>query len=1068
MVKIFIFLSLVSLLSGCSREVTESSKISIQLPEKDPSFKVNQLLSAESDTWGLSDPQNFSQIGCYAIFVSAPVNSTRQELTPEEQMLSSGACYDSDNNKQFVMGMPYGLFPAGGVIELVVPSGSARTIRLVGLTSLDATCSPVFEMMSYANHSAPQVISSATLDLRPGDVVLEMKASLANAQRFHRCSGPGGSFGPQPQTVIAPQAPTAILSSLPADPSSLMSLDVTVEGTDVTQFKYKLGEASAVDCSDSSGYSSAFTVATAIVDSLSMLNDGLIELCVVGGNTDDLFQSFNSATSYTWTKDTLPPSVLISNPAPGSYISSNDQASYPVSGTCSEGGQVTIGGSASALAACSGGVWSANLDLTSAGEGSVSISVDMIDPAGNLSAQETRSFIKDTSGPGTPIVSINSGANSTTSTAVNLTLSASDAAEMYITDSADCASGGVWETYISSRGWTLATTNGEAFVYAKVRDSAGNESSCASDSITHGGPAVLVIDRGPSYDFGTQALGTNSVQIFTVTNSGGVDAINITAVSLPAPFSYGGGNYPGISGTCFTVLSAGASCTIEIIYSPTAVGSHSASIVLNYEDGSTTAIASRDLMGTGANPAMVTFSGSDPHDFGNTPTGTGKDHVLTINNIGGFPADSIGPSGLGAPFSFKGGAFPGIGGTCSSVLQPSQSCTIVVTFSPPALISYSDVLVLNFYNGVSMDSVNLNLQGMGVPPPIVFMGLGGSHSCAIDASGSARCWGGGASGQLGNGVFADSLNPAPISGAIDWVNMSSFIDTTCGVDSSSNGYCWGDNFYGQVGDGSTTSHSTPSSLGGGWTKLAVGTGHTCGLQTDQSVLCWGRNDYGQLGDGTGVNRSTPGGLNGGAFSFLDIAAGGHTTCGVLVDNSIRCWGKGDAGQIGNDATVLVNATPTLINSAANYVKVAVGDQHVCALTDLGEIHCWGYGAAGQLGNNAVANALTYVVVPGSDWSKVTAGANHTCGYKNGSNTLWCWGSNAYGQLGDGSQAQRNAPVQVTRPGYVDVFVDVFSGLTHNCAQTASHGLLCWGRNNLAQVTPGAVGGQILTPYPTNP
>ena len=113
-----------------------------------------------------------------------------------------------------------------------------------------------------------------------------------------------------------------------------------------------------------------------------------------------------------------------------------------------------------------------------------SVFVKFRDNAGNESECIQDSILHDDTAPESPSILI--GNSDFTSANSNLLfLSAVGASEVYITNTSDCSSGGIWETMVSTRTWNLGTQNGTSNVYAKFRDLAGNETGCVSDSITH-------------------------------------------------------------------------------------------------------------------------------------------------------------------------------------------------------------------------------------------------------------------------------------------------------------------------------------------------------------------------------------------------------------------------------------------------------------------------------------------------------------------------------------------------------------------------------------------------------
>ncbi|MFK7826099.1 MAG: hypothetical protein AB8G05_18245 [Oligoflexales bacterium] len=92
---------------------------------------------------------------------------------------------------------------------------------------------------------------------------------------------------------------------------------------------------------------------------------------------------------------------------------------------------------------------------------------------------------EDTVPPSDPSIQINSN-EYTENSSVTLNLAALDATEMYITNDPNCAVGGSWEPYTTTKdNWTLGEMNIETRVYVKYQDEAENETDCVSDSIIH-------------------------------------------------------------------------------------------------------------------------------------------------------------------------------------------------------------------------------------------------------------------------------------------------------------------------------------------------------------------------------------------------------------------------------------------------------------------------------------------------------------------------------------------------------------------------------------------------------
>jgi alpha-tubulin suppressor-like RCC1 family protein len=291
---------------------------------------------------------------------------------------------------------------------------------------------------------------------------------------------------------------------------------------------------------------------------------------------------------------------------------------------------------------------------------------------------------------------------------------------------------------------------------------------------------------------------------------------------------------------------------------------------------------------------------------------------------------------------------------------------------------------------------------------------GGYHTCALDTSGAAYCWGYGNNGQVGvvSGgqfpvpVYGDFSSPMAVSGGLTFSSISGGTYSTCGT-SSSGLYCWGGIMYGggaaNTGVGVPTPVTTPSGATvQGYSSVSVGYLHGCALFVVggwRSVDCWGYNRYGQAGQDPATwpnviaTLATMFGSSVGRVKTED-----NFTCVDQNDGTVQCIGYGGWGQLGNGQFNQTHQPQSVGNGQALH-GVDTGINHACALDPNGAAYCWGNGYWGQLGNAVSGVSASPVAVGGGHtYRAIAAGYLHTCAIGT-DNHIYCWGSNTYGQLG---------------------------------------------------------------------
>ena len=163
--------------------------------------------------------------------------------------------------------------------------------------------------------------------------------------------------------------------------------------------------------------------------------------------------------------------------------------------------------------------------------------------------------------------------------------------------------------------------------------------------------------------------------------------------------------------------------------------------------------------------------------------------------------------------------------------------------------------------------------------------------------------------------------------------------------------CWGTNWHGRVtGDGGTTNQTTPVTVPGisNATEVGIGMTSSCALLSNGTIKCWGQGDSGQLGNGSTLNNPNSPVTVSGINNAISVSNGRMHACALLSTGSIKCWGKAENGQLGNGSTTgnssQNNQTiPVDVSGISNAINISAGAQESCAVLDTGSVKCWGAG-----------------------------------------------------------------------------------------------------------------------------
>lgn len=418
----------------------------------------------------------------------------------------------------------------------------------------------------------------------------------------------------------------------------------------------------------------------------------------------------------------------------------------------------------------------------------------------------------------------------------------------------------------------------------------------------------------------------------------------------------------------------------------------------------------------------------------------------------------------------------------------------------------------------------------GTTNQLGFVDLGPAHGCAIERGRAVRCWGRGASGALGSGALDDLLAAGGTAASTVNLGVATQIATgdlhACVLLTTGAVRCWGQGASGQLGsrdrdnrldgyaDPRTGTDDAPTvPLDGAASQISAGGGFSCAVMTSGAVRCWGDGLFGRTGA-----RGTESRLDGLADGPSDeatvvplpgaataVSAGDQHACALLTTGSVHCWGYGANGRLGTgfeddrlDGSVDTSSgtdEASTVPLGAAATAISAGGGHTCALMATGDVRCWGLGTSGQLGQGrnfesildspaeqpttvplkpigTAANKVT--TTPNLRATAISAGDFHTCAILEGGDVR-CWGQGTSGQLGQGGTDGRldNNATQPTDaaarvgggadgrgPGLGAPAVALTAGASSTCATLSTGAVRCWGAGEAGRLGSGATDARL--------
>ncbi len=240
-------------------------------------------------------------------------------------------------------------------------------------------------------------------------------------------------------------------------------------------------------------------------------------------------------------------------------------------------------------------------------------------------------------------------------------------------------------------------------------------------------------------------------------------------------------------------------------------------------------------------------------------------------------------------------------------------------------------------------------------------------------------------------------------------------------------------------------------------SISAGGEDTCAALKDGRVFCWGMQSSGGLGNGSTASDDALVPVQAGTFTdAVVVSAGQGATYALTTSGTLRAWGQGESGEMGNGASAAIQSTPVMVETAAatpltGVTHIVAGDQLACATT-AGGVYCWGNNGGHGLGVDPVTSATAKNILYASPVMGISSAPDFFGGQgfhltANGQTVCpWDAGNNSNDVTGGTCNvACYSAPSNCFSVGsQVEMLA---AGADYACV-LAGLGVLCWGDNDL--------------------